>query len=76
MDEILASVELGPSRSMHIGSLSKRTIVDAGADHMGFEGYFLFEADDAPNTGITVLGKVASLEAAFRMLEIWRYRPA
>jgi hypothetical protein len=72
MDEILASANLGNGSSIHIATLSRQTIVDAGAEHLGFSGYFLFEANDTPQAkGIAVLGKAASIEAAFRLIELW-----
>jgi hypothetical protein len=44
----------------------------AGAEHLGFSGYFVFEAKNVPGSkGISVLGKAASLEAAFRLIDIW-----
>lgn len=77
MDEILASTTLGNGRSIHVATLSRQTIVDAGADHLGFSGYFVFEATDTPTAkGIAVLGKALSLEAAFRLIELWGARPA
>jgi hypothetical protein len=76
MDEILATANLGNGRSLHIATLSKQTIELSGASHMGFSGFFLFEADDTPcSKGINVLGKALSLEAAFRLIEIWQGRP-
>jgi hypothetical protein len=76
MDEILASTNLGNGRSIHVATLSRQTIVDAGADHLGFSGYFVFEANDTPTAkGIAVLGKALSLEAAFRLIELWGTRP-
>jgi hypothetical protein len=75
MDEILASANLGNGRSVHIATLARQTIVNSGAEHLGFGGYFLFEADDTPETkGISILGKVSSLEAAFRLIDLWGLR--
>jgi hypothetical protein len=75
MDEILASANLGNGFSIHIATLARQTIVDAGAEHLGFCGYFLFEANDTPEAkGITVLGKAASIEAAFRLIDLWQSR--
>lgn len=72
MEEILASVSLDNRRSIHIAQLARQTVIDSGADHMGFGGYFIFEADDSsPAKAISVLGKAASLEAAFRMVDLW-----
>jgi len=77
MDDILASANLGNGRSIHVATLARQTIVEAGADHLGFSGYFLFEADDNPERkGISILGKASSLEAAFRLIDLWSLRPA
>ena len=75
MDEILASAAIGNGTSVHIATLSRKTIEDAGASHLGVDGYFLFEANDMPDRkGITILGKVVSLDAAFRLIDIWSIR--
>jgi hypothetical protein len=75
MDDILASANLGNGSSIHIATLSRQTIMDAGAEHLGFSGYFVFEANDVPGSkGISVLGKASSLEAAFRLIDIWGER--
>jgi hypothetical protein len=62
---------------VHIATLSRETIVNSGAEHLGFSGYFLFEADDTPEAkGISVLGKASSIEAAFRLIDLWERRAA
>jgi hypothetical protein len=72
MDEILASAEISPDRTVHVATLSRQTLVDSGAAHMGCEGYFLFEArDDVGAKGITVLGKAVSFDAAMRLVDIF-----
>lgn len=72
MEDILASVRIDNQKSIHIAALARQTIIDAGADHLGFGGYFLFETSDDPLCrGVNVLCKVASIEAAFRMVDIW-----
>lgn len=72
MEEILASAHLGNGRSVHIATLARQTIIDSGAEHLGFGGYFLFEASDLPGEKcINVLGKVSSFEAALRLVDIW-----
>lgn len=77
MEDILASVSLDNRRSIHIAQLARQTVIDSGADHMGFAGYFIFEADDSsPTKAISILGKAASLEAAFRMVDLWTERRA
>jgi hypothetical protein len=77
MDDILATANLGNGRSIHVATLARQTIVDAGADHLGFSGYFVFESSDNPKSkGISILGKASSLEAAFRLIDLWSLRAA
>lgn len=76
MDDILGTANLGNGRSIHVATLARQTIVEAGADHLGFSGYFVFEADDSSaGKGISILGKASSLEAAFRLIDLWGLRP-
>lgn len=71
MDDILASVDLGGGRSIHLAALARETVEGSGAEHLGFRGYFLFEASDVPGKqGINVLGKAASFEAAMRLIDL------
>jgi hypothetical protein len=75
MDEILASYSLGNGGNLHIATLSRNTIVTSGAEHLGYGGYFVFETCDLPGSkGLTVLGKASSLEAAFRLIDLWAVR--
>jgi hypothetical protein len=75
MDDILASADLGNGRSLHIATLARETILQSGAEHLGFSGYFLFEANDRPGEQeINILGKVSSFEAALRLADIWQAR--
>ena len=73
MDDILASTTIGNGRSICIATLSKHAIIENEAEHLGFEGYFLFETSDVVGSkGISILGKVTSIDAAFRMIDLWR----
>ncbi|MBZ0262973.1 MAG: hypothetical protein K8F90_20495 [Hyphomicrobiales bacterium] len=75
MEQILASANLDNGKSIHVAALARQTIIEAGAEHMGFEGYFLFECGHtSENNGITVLGKAASIDAALRIVDIWQKR--
>ena len=77
MDDYIAYSELEPGKAIHIGSLSRHTIIECGAQHMGFDGYFIFEVDDTtPACKLTVLAKAASLESAFRIADLWFARKA
>jgi hypothetical protein len=71
MEEILATLELGQGRNLHIAQLSRQTILDADASHLGFGGYYLFETvENCLVNGINVLCKAVSLDAAFRLADI------
>jgi hypothetical protein len=72
-DGYLGTAKLDNFRSIHIAELSRESIIESQAEHLGFDGYFLFETNDAPNVrGIRVIARLASLDAAFSMLDIWR----
>lgn len=72
MDDVLASVKISDKRSLHIATLARETVVESGSEHLGFGGYFIFEACDMPGQkGISVLGKACSFEAALRLADIW-----
>ena len=68
----LGSAIIDNYRSIHIAELSRQSIIDSEADHLGFGGYFLFETAEGGRRGIKVLAKVASLDAAFDLLSIWQ----
>jgi hypothetical protein len=71
MDDFLATRSIGAGRTLNIASLSRNTIEDCGASHMGFDGFFLFEAADLPDCkGITILGKAVSFESAMAMADL------
>jgi hypothetical protein len=73
MEQILASANLNNGRSIHVAALARQTIIDAGAQHLGFQGYFLFECThNETSNGITVLGKATSIEAAMRIIDLWQ----
>ncbi|ASK87265.1 hypothetical protein SPHFLASMR4Y_00479 [Sphingorhabdus sp. SMR4y] len=73
MDEILGSVQLDEKRFLHLGMLSPHSLTDLESEELGFDGYFLFETDDDEKSkGISILGKAPTLDAAFRLLEIWQ----
>lgn len=76
-DDFLLVENIDQYRSICISSLARETLKECEADALGSEfGYFLYEVNEAPNSGgITLLGKVASLDAAFRIAEIWQRRP-
>jgi hypothetical protein len=71
MEDFLATKKIENGRNLHIASLARSTIEDCGATHLGYDGYFVFEATDLPGQrGIVILGKVASLEAGLALANL------
>lgn len=77
-DDLFVVERLSNSRSLCLSTLAAQTIVEANADHLGGDhGLFIYEVDEtAPGGSVHVLAKAASLEAAFRLIDLWRRRPA
>jgi len=75
-DDLFLTDRLDDYRSICVSTLAKTTVEEAEAIHLGGDkGYFIYEVDDRPASGgIHVLAKVASVEAAFRLFELWRGR--
>lgn len=73
-DELLFKVKLDQHRSLCLSPLARTTVDEAGATHLGGDrGYFIYEVNDSPlSYGISILAKAASLEAAFRLVDLWR----
>jgi hypothetical protein len=74
MDEELYVVErIDADRSLCISPLSRKLVVEADAGHLGDKGFFVYELDERPlRGGIQILAKAVSLEAAFRLIDIFR----
>lgn len=68
MDDFLAYRRIDGERYLYISSLSKSVVSESEANHLGDDGYFLYECSPL---GIDVLAKVASFESAHRLLEIY-----
>lgn len=65
------TAQVATSRKLHVSTLSRQTLADAGASHLGEEGFFIFEVlDVAVGGGIDVLGKAVSFEAALRLADL------
>lgn len=74
MDDDLFLIErIGKNRTLCISTLARSTVNDAEAAHLGGDrGYFIYEVDESKSEGVIVLAKAASVEAAYRLIEIWR----
>ncbi len=75
MDDDLYVVDrVDQHRSICVSTLAKTTIEEADAAHLGGDrGYFIYEVDHRPHSGgVQILAKVISMEAAFRLIELWR----
>ena len=77
-DELLVVKPLSNTRSLYISTLSRKAYEEAGGGaFVSDRGYFLYELDERPNgSGIEILAKLPSLEAVFKMIELWGFQPA
>ena len=77
-DDLFVVEQLGNSRSLCVSTLAHQTIAEADASHLGGDrGLFIYEVDDSqPERGVHVLAKAVSLDAAFRLIDLWRGRTA
>lgn len=73
-DDLLAVERLDNYRSICISALSRSTVHELEAEHLGGDGgYFICEVDERPEGGgISILAKAASWEAAWRLIDLWR----
>jgi hypothetical protein len=75
-DDLLAVERIDKHHSICISTLARSTVQELEADHLGGDrGYFIYEVDDTHGGGINILGKAASYEAAFRLIELWQQGP-
>ena len=76
MDDDLFLVErLGNGKALCVSTLARSTVAESDATHLGGDrGYFIYEVDEKKRDGVVVLAKAASLEAAYRLIDIWRAR--
>jgi hypothetical protein len=72
MEDVFLSKKISDGRLLCISPLSGQTYKEAGGKGLGGEyGYFVYEVDpQRPQSGIEVIAKAASVEAALRLYEI------
>ena len=73
MDEdLFLAQRIDNYRMLCVSSLARKTVYDADVEHLGADtGYFVYEVDDRPDVGgLHILAKVASVDAASRLIEI------
>jgi hypothetical protein len=68
MDEFLSYRRIDGERYLYISSLSKSAVSESTAEHLGDDGFFLYECSPS---GINILAKVASFEAAMTLLDLY-----
>lgn len=73
-DELLFVARVDQYRSICLSTLSRETLDETEVGNLGSDkGYFIYEVNDNPlANGVSVLAKVASLDAAFRLVSLWR----
>lgn len=72
MEDLFLSTPIDRRRMLCISPISARAYRDAGGKGLGGEyGYFIYECDSAnPQSGIEVIAKAASPEAALKLYDI------
>ena len=75
-DDLFVVERLGNSRSLCLSTLALQTVAESGASHLGGDrGLFIYELDETHGSaGVSVLAKAVSLEAAFRLIDLWKGR--
>jgi hypothetical protein len=71
MEDLNLSIKIDESLSLCIAPLPARTYREMARGLGGEFGYFIFEVDESrPDSGINVIGKAASAEAALRLFDL------
>jgi len=72
-EEFLAVERIDEHRSLCVSPLSRKVVEESDVANLGSDrGFFVYEVDEGRTGGINILAKVASLEAAFRIMDIFR----
>lgn len=76
-EDLFVAQRIDNHRMLCVSSLARKTVNDSEAEHLGSEfGYFVYEVDDRPEiNSLHVLAKVASVDAAHRLIDIILGRP-
>ena len=76
-DDLVVVERLDNCRSLCLSTLARQTVTESEASHLGGDrGLFIYELDESLGTaGVQVLAKAVSLEAALRLIDLWRTRP-
>lgn len=73
-DDLIFCERIDELTQLCISQLSSRSFASAQVDGLGSGyGFFVYEISDDPAVGgVSILAKAASLEAAFRIADLWR----
>lgn len=73
-DDLFVIEPLGNCRSLCVSTLARQTVDEAEASHLGGDhGVFIYEVDDSqPLAGVQILAKAVSIEAAYRLINLWK----
>ena len=75
-DDLFIVERIDKCRSLCLSTLARETVTEAEASHLGSDrGLFIYEVDESLGpAGVQVLAKAASVEAALRLIDLWRSR--
>ena len=72
MDDLMWCARITSTRCICVSPLSAVTIQENLANHLGGDGYFIYEVEDnSQDGGIQILGKAASEEGDMRLVNIF-----
>jgi len=70
-DDFLGTIKMKNGDTLHVASLSRQSVIDNEAEHLGFDGYFVFQdVDRGAEQGIRILGKAADYDAGVVLAEL------
>ena len=70
-DDFLGTIKTKSGHTLHVASLSRQSVIDNEAEHLGFDGYFVFQELDCDNRqGLRILGKAADYDAGIELAQM------
>lgn len=77
-DDLFVVERLDSRRSLCVSTLARQSVTESEALHLGGDcGLFIYEVDDSlGSAGVHVLAKATCVEAALRLIDLWRARSA
>jgi hypothetical protein len=70
-DDFLGTIKVRNGGTLHVASLSRQSIIENEAEHLGFDGFFVFQdVNSGTQQGIKILGKACDYDAGVALAEL------